>query len=150
MWELKLLGCIIVIGTLGAVGIKAAEKLKARVKILLELIGAIDRIAQYIKLENEDIESILSRTLPKGITFDAEGVIAENRIAVSGEDISLLNEFLGQLGMGDKVSETVKCSSYKQLFIKQREEAERDVEEKYRLYSTIGFICGIILSFLWW
>lgn len=150
MWRIKLTGCILVIGVCGAVGMKAAGKLKGRVKILLELIAAIDRIAQYIKLENEDIESILKRTLPKGITFDAVGVIAENSVALTQEDVQLLSDFLGSLGMGDKISETVKCNSYKQLFIKQWEEADRQVEEKYKLYSTMGFICGFIISFLWW
>ncbi len=150
MWKLKLTGCILVIGVCGAMGLKMAAKLKDRVKILGEIVTATDRIAQYIKLENEEIESILKRTLPKGVAFDGVGVIAENCVALLSEDIKLLSDFLCSLGMGDKVSETVKCSSYKQLFIKQWEEAQGAVDEKYKLYSIVGFICGVILSFLWW
>lgn len=150
MWRIKLTGCVLVIGVCTAVGLKMAARLKARVKILGEIVNATDRIAQYIKLEDEDIESILKRTLPKGVAFDGVGVITENGVALTSEDVSLLSDFLCSLGMGDKISETVKCNSYKQLFIKQWEEAQRAVEEKYKLYSTTGFICGVILSFLWW
>ncbi|MEE0947032.1 MAG: hypothetical protein U0M42_09455 [Acutalibacteraceae bacterium] len=150
MWIIRLTGCALLIGVGTVLGIKAAQKLKKRVKKLGEIIVCTDRIAQYIRLESGEIGYILDNTLPEGISFDGTGVIVKNGIALSIADTELLNEFLTGLGMGDKFSEQVKCNAYKHFFIKQMEEAQRDVDEKYKLYSTGGFILSAVLSFLWW
>lgn len=150
MWAVKLLGCILVICSGGFIGLKAASGLKNRVRILNKLILSIDAISQYIKMGNEEIESILNRTLPSGISYDGTGIIVKNGITLGEEDLSLLKDFYSCLGMGDTETELIRCNSFKALLEKQRSEALTAVEEKYKLFSISGFLCGIILSFLWW
>lgn len=150
MWMLKTFGCLLVILSCGAVGMKLAVRLKKRVKTLIETEFAIDAVAVYIRMSNSEIDTVLSRTLPSGMTFDGQGLIADNSLCLNDSDRELLTAFLKDIGMSDADTLLKRCASYKELIVAQRKKAQQDVEERYRLFLICGWLTGIILSLLWW
>lgn len=134
----------------GLIGIKSAAALKERAAFINRLILCTDKISQYIKMGNAEKGEILKSTLPAFMSYEQEHVIIDKNIRLSLEDIRLIEEFFVGLGMGDIDAELVRCNAFKNLFKKQLIEAEKDVEEKHRLFTVSGFILGLILSFLWW
>ena len=150
MWILKITGSLLIIFCCGIVGMKLALKLKKRVKSLIEVEFAIDAICIYIRMSNCDIDVILADTLPCGMVFDGQGLIADNSLCLSEEDRALITAFLCDIGMTDTESELKRCASFKDLIVAQRKKAQQDAEERYRLFSICGWLTGIILSLLWW
>ncbi len=150
MWILKLSGCLMVTFCGGLIGLQSALDLKNRTEILSKIILCTDEISQYIKIGTAEKNDILKKVLPKGITYEKSGLKTDISVKISGEDKRLINEFLKGLGMGDKEAEFTRCLAFKNLFEKQLLKAEKDVREKYKLYSLGGFFAGIIISFMWW
>ncbi len=150
MWPIKLLGALMVVLSASAVGFNMSKRLKKRAKTLKSFLVSIDSISVYIRLSNFEINEILERCLPCGMTYDGTGLIAENFLCLKEDDLQLINEFLNDLGMTDTHCLLNRCKSYKQLFLNQIGEADREISEKYRLYSVSGVLVGITLSFLWW
>ncbi len=150
MWLIKLLGALFLIFSCGFTGVKMANNLKTRVKTLRNFLIALDSITVYIRLSSYHIEEILKKCLPSGMDYDGRGLIAENRLCLSDTDRQLINEFLFDLGMADTDCLINKCKSYRELFLTAINEADREVFDKYRLYSVFGFLSGLTLSFLWW
>ena len=149
MWWLKILGSILVILCTSLIGYKQAQKLKKRAGLLNKIILSTDIIAGRIRMETEEINSVLKRAFPTDIHIEKEGVWVENS-PLTQEDISLINEFLRDIGMGDTLSQIKRCEAYKELFKKQLIKANTAVEEKYRLFCLCGTLSGVIFSFLWW
>lgn len=150
MAVIKILGCMSVIFCCTFFGINRAQTLKKRAETLTKLILSMDAFIQYIRIGNDDINTILKRNLPKGITVCREGIYAEGKMGLNDEDRTLLNEFFKEMGMGDRESEINRCESYKILIEKQLKKAEMDIDEKYKVFSYCGFMTGIVLSLLWW
>ncbi len=150
MWILKILGSLMVILCCGMAGMKLALRLKTRVKTLIETEFAIDAICVYIRMSNCDIDIILADTLPKGMEFDGQGLIADNALCLTNEDTGIITAFLDGLGMTDTESELKRCASFKDLITAQRKKAQQDAEERYKLFLICGWLTGIILSLLWW
>lgn len=134
----------------GMVGTGMAARLKKRVKTLIETELAIDTISIYIQMSGSEIDTILGSCLPKGMTFDGQGLIADNSLCLNDSDRALLTEFLKDIGMFDARSILKRCASYRELVAAQRKKAEQDAEERYRLFLICGWLTGIILSVLWW
>lgn len=150
MWLIKALGCALVILCGGGAGISLAGRLKRRVNTLIETEFAIDKVAVYIAMSNCDIGYILDLSMPKGMSFDGEGLIADNRLCLNGDDRALITAFLKDLGMSDTSSQLKRCAAFKELIKEQRRQGQRDVDERYRLFLICGWLTGIILSLLWW
>ena len=144
------MGALFVIFSCSAVGLNMANRLKTRAKTLRNFLVAIDSISVYIRLSNFHIEEILEKCLPLGMAYDGKGLIAENSLCLSDADRQLINEFLNDLGMTDTHCLVNKCKSYKELFLTAIGEADREISDKYRLFSVSGVLVGITLSFLWW
>ena len=150
MWIIKILGVILVVFCCGAMGTNMALILKKRVKSLTETLFFIDSAAAYIMLGASDIDVILAETLPKGMAFDGKGLIAESSLCFTDADREIITAFLCDMGMSDSQREIKRCASFKELIASQLKKAERDVEERYRLFLICGWLTGIILSLLWW
>ena len=150
MWALKLLGALFVVFSCSFFGLSLANQLKTRAKTLRSFLVCLDSITVYIRLSAFHIEEILEKCLPTGMQYDGKGLIAENSLCLKESDRILINEFLNDLGMTDSDCLINKCKSYRQLLLNAIDEADRDISEKYRLFSVSGFLIGITLSFLWW
>lgn len=150
MWGIKIIGAILLTISCGTVGLKMAGRLKTREKTLRNFLIALDSIRVYIRLSDFDIDQILKKTLPIGMEYDGKGLIAKDGLCLNENDRQLINEFLFDLGMSDIDCLLNKCKSYRELFLSLINEAERDIQERYRLFSVSGFLSGITLSFLWW
>ncbi len=150
MLYLKIIGCIMVIISCGMIGTDIAMRLKKRVKALQKIQLSIEQIAVYIRMSNLDINEILNKSLPAGLSFDGAAVTAEKSLCLNNDDCSLLTEFFTGLGMGDTKTEVKRCASYGALVLSALSDASAEVKEKYKLISICGWLAGAAISFLWW
>ena len=150
MWALKLLGVLFVIFSCSFLGFRMANQLKTRAKTLRNFSVSLDSITVYIRMSDLHIEEILEKCLPSGMKYDGKGLIAENSLCLKESDRILINEFLTDLGMCDTDCLINKCKSYRELLLTAIGEADKEVAEKYRLFSVSGILIGVTLSFLWW
>lgn len=127
-----------------------ANQLKIRAKTLRNFLVSLDSITVYIRMSGLHIEEILEKCLPSGMKYDGKGFIAENSLCLKESDRILINEFLTDLGMTDTDCLINKCKSYRELLLTAIGEADKEVIEKYRLFSVSGILIGVTLSFLWW
>ena len=134
----------------GFFGVRLAASLKQRAKSLTEISLAVDTLSANISLGGRDIDLLIDEALPTGLTFNGQRVFAEKNLSLRSEDCQLVSDFLKDLGMADTASVIKRCNSYKELIVLQQKKAQREVEERYRLYIICGFISGITLSILWW
>ncbi len=127
-----------------------ANQLKTRAKTLRNFLVSLDSITVYIRMSGLHIEEIFEKCLPSGMKYDGKGLIAENSLCLKESDRLLINEFLTDLGMTDSDCLINKCKSYRELLLTAIGEADKEVIEKYRLFSVSGILIGVTLSFLWW
>ena len=64
------------------------------------------------------------------------------------EDLKVLTEFFSLVGMGDAESQILRCETYSELLKKRLQNAELEVKEKAKLYSTLGFFSGLFIVIL--
>jgi len=150
LWILRITGCFLIIICTTFFGIIKAGSLKKRVASINGIILCLEKISQYIKLENYDKEQILQKALPEDFCLSEYGVYADKKACITAEDEGIINEFFSELGMWDGEYELKRCASYKNILKKQLEKAEKEETEKYKLFSVGGFLFGVVFSVLWW
>lgn len=144
---LKTIGCIITVAVGAAIGIRAADRLRARYKRLL---------SHYIYIG--EISDLMRTGAPLGEVFvsdSAKGIIkAEGyHIQIVSDDLNrddqrLLSEFFSGLGMGDLEAGIARCATYRELLHKRVCDAEQEMKQKSRIYSLLGVFSGILTAIL--
>lgn len=142
MQIIKLTGLTIVFfvpttyGFLKSFGVaKRSEKLKKYVMIISEL-------CEYIKIENIPKNRLLKRCF--GSTLLNEDLTL-NTDFLRNEDITLLCEFLTGFGKRDKNSEYERTKNYILRLKQNCDKANEEKEKLCKLYSSLGFLCGLSL-----
>lgn len=140
--------CIIFFCTL--FGIKKANDLKKREETLFHICLAIEKISARVTLCSEDMEEILKKYLPLGISYNKGVLVTQKNLCLKKEDVKILEDFLFDSGMERAKEERVRCLCFKTLFEKQYQEASLKNKEQHKLYSVGGFMVGTALFMLWW
>ncbi len=144
---LKGLGLIIIVAVCTGIGFYMSSNLRERQKRLGAVCIFIEEISDRIRA-GEELSRIIERYgAAAGIYVDGYGT----RIARDGlnaQDISVLEEFFSNLGMGDTDSQLKRCEVYKELHKKQETTAREQVNAKSGLYGKLGFFMGLFVSVL--
>lgn len=146
LW-LKGVGAVSLILTSTLVGLRFSRQLEVRKRKLKgfylfsrELLGGIKT--------GEEIDSILENSTAKNLIYK-EGInIKPDATGLKNDDVKVLTEFLSLLGMGDTESQVLRCETYSKLIKKRLQNAEIEVKEKAKLYSTLGFFSGLVVVIL--
>lgn len=147
---IRLIGCIMVITSFGLFGIKKAKTFNTRVTSIERFMLFITNVAEQIRLSEDEIDEILARTLPNGVSIENGNILLPTEYCLNDADRKIINEFIGEVGMSDASSQYRRCSIYKRFLEEKRKEALCESHEKSRLYSMGGWMIGVALSFLWW
>lgn len=142
---LKALGMLLLLAVCTLAGLCFSVRLKARQRRLAALCLFIEELSDGIRTGQGLKELIGDCGEKAGITFE------EFRVRLSPEnlqreDISLLESFFSQLGMGDAESQIKRCETYLALLKRQENAAAEQVRLKAPLYGRLGFFAGLFLA----
>ena len=141
----KWIGIITVFLSSAFFGFYKASALKFREKRLLCICVFIEDLAVRIRM-GEEMKSIIS-AIGKDAGFYLEGYeIKFSEDNLTKTDISLVRDFIKELGMGDIEAELKRCNTYKELFLREFKIAEVQMKEKGSLYGKLGIFCGMIIG----
>ncbi len=144
---LKLIGAVLTVMVSGFLGIRAAERLKSRYKLLLAfymLLGEIsDKIRVGIPLEEMFSDGKNAKLCERNgykICPICDGLLSEDK--------ALITEFFMGLGMTDTEAGIARCETYREIIKERADVAKTEAGEKSRLYSLLGLFFGIFISIL--
>ena len=144
---LKGFGIFILVAVCGIFGVRASAFLRQRKRKLSEFALFIEECKDMMRLGRElsyifesDRAKRLLNVSGYSVTVIDEGLTAEDK--------RLLTEFFSGLGMGDLQSTVALCENYREIVAKRAADAEKNAEEKSRLYSLLGLFSGIFLAII--
>lgn len=141
----KILGLFTVFAVCSTGGLYKAALLKNRTQRLLVFVKAIDDMAQRIKTQGYEADTLLSVCFENPIAYTKNGNIEFSKEFLEKEDIELLNEFFSGFGMRDIEGEYERTLLYVELLRKNCSDAESQCSKLGRLYSTLGVLVGIFV-----
>ena len=128
-----------------AYGFLKANKLRLRQKRLSAIYTFIIEATERIKI-GEEMEKIIE-TLGASAGIHKKGYnIYLSEEGLSALDMSLANEFISSLGMGNAEYEIKRCENYSLLFKKKLSAAETENKEKASVYRKLGIFTGLLVG----
>ncbi len=144
---LKIVGAVLIVLVGAAFGIRASERLRQRYKRLYKHYLFIGDTADMMRL-GADVTEIYqcekAKELISAVGYTAE-VIEDG---LGREDLQILSQFYGELGMGDLEAGISRCETYRDILQKQVAAAENELRGKARLYSMMGVFSGLFIAIL--
>ncbi len=142
MLILKIAGLIAVFSVPCVYGLYMSYSVKKRSAKLKLIVISFAKLSEYIRIEKTEKQQLFKRCFDASIlnvdfSFNGEYLLKE--------DISLLNEFLNDFGVGDRKNEYNRTCAYIKLFERLSEKAEQETEKLCRLYSSLGALTGLSL-----
>ena len=145
MLTLKAFGLITVFSVCTALGFLKSSMIKKRADKQSDFSRGAMALAERIRLCQGEIGELLNQCFSgELIEITISGYYA-NESNLRQEDISLLNEFLSNLGMGDIASEYERTSAYCDLIKIKHTEALEECKKLCRLYKSLGALFGIFI-----
>ncbi len=144
----KMLGLFGLMAVSTMLGFYKANSLKMRSRKITRICMALSSLSQLVKCGVQELEPLISRTFERDLAVFKGGQAVVNSDYLSKEDRAILNEFFKGLGRDYKAGEYDRVIFYKNMLQKQQELAENDVKQLYRLYSSIGFLSGLLICIL--
>ena len=141
----KLLGLALIFTVCFASGFLKAESLKKRSDKLQEILKALNRLGELIRMGNYEIGELV------GLCFKPSQATAENgKIKLSKEyllkeDIKILEDFFTDFGVADRSAEYERTKLFYSLLESQHSAAAGVYGQLGRLYRSIGLMGGLIL-----
>ncbi len=135
----KILGFLATILATYSFGYLKSHQLHLRSKKLHSIKKGLISLKEQIRVGYGEIKNLLSSSFSE---FPLDTAHLEK------EDITLLNEFFKDIGMGDTVSECEKCELYINLLNLKIEEADQNHKELSKLYRSIGLLSGVFICII--
>lgn len=142
---LKILGILLLVLGCAAFGFLKANKLRLRQKRLSAIHTFILETAERIKI-GEEMEKIIETLGASAGIYKKGYSIYISEEGLSALDISLANEFISSLGMGNTEYELKRCENYSLLFRKSLDIAETENKEKASVYRKLGIFTGLLVG----
>lgn len=145
MLMLKACGLITVFSVCTALGFLKSAMLGKRAEKLHSFNRGASALAERIRLCSGEIKELVEDCFSEGLVDTRGGGFSVEESYLKKEDIALLNEFFGDLGMGDIAAEYDRTSAYANLIKAQQTAADADCEKLCRLYKSLGALVGIFI-----
>lgn len=146
---LKLVGLIGVVVVSTLTGLFLSANLRERQKRLQSFCLFVEELSDCIRRGIELNTVLAQKGEELGLSFDGLEVVI-TKDSLKKEDISLLEEFFGALGLSDTATELHRCDVYLELIKRRERSAAERVREKANLYGRVGFFTGLFLAIMIW
>lgn len=158
---LKLCGALLLTATGLGAGRLYVRRLRLRRDFLTELLLFLTNLATAVRYRNEDIFSLIQTS---GDLFQLQeeptasfcevwhGAVVQlsSRWRINARDVELLEAFGTRLGTTDTQGQLTHIELYQSLFQKQLTQAKEELEQKAKLYQTLGLFAGIAAALTLW
>lgn len=152
---LKLLLCMVIMIASVAIGLYFSSRLKRREKALTSFIVLLEEVASMMSYTSESLAKLFSRNADGFLFSDQKPFdrqfhewISRYRDTLSQDDIKLLEDFSSGLGASDISSQQKHIRLYITLLTEKRNEAQKEVKNKERLYLILPLAVGIATAIL--
>ena len=143
-WLFKLFGSLMVIAASCAAGYMKSYELRQRGRRLTELCRGLSSLKERMRMGCGEIERLVTESFENGIIKANGGFTVDGRW-LDKKDVSLIHEYLTDIGMTDSDSEYNRSELYIKLLSKNRDEAEEKCAELCRVYNAAGLLGGIFI-----
>ncbi len=151
----KLLLCIVFIVSSTVVGFSYSNKLYKRKTTLEEFVIALTNCSTQMRYTSHSLSQIFSHSFVNYSFCDSLPFAPQWTEMLSGysniltrDDISVLSNFSQTLGTSDTLGEQNNIEMYIELLRKNIADAQNDIEQKSKLYKTLGLSLGLLVSIL--
>ena len=145
MSVLKVLGLFTIFGVSSIWGFLKSSFLKKRADKLIDFLKGLDFLSERIRIGACEIEELLKISFKEDLIVYKESGFSIDADYLKNEDISLISEFLSEIGMGDINSECERIKSYKTIIELQYSTAQNDCLNLCKLYKTLGVLIGVFI-----
>ena len=149
----KLIGCLLVVCTGTMIGFVLSGRLYKRRDFLKSFTEFISLLATNLRYSGDDIFTLVN-SCAENSSLDSLLLWLErvkqlsSEIPLSKSDISMLNDFGGQLGKTDTEGQLKHLELYEVSFSKQLSSARDAITKKSKLYKTMGFFAGSAIALM--
>ena len=142
---LKITGILLLMAVCTVFGFYKANKILYRQKRLSAIYFFINEVAERIRI-GEEMEKIIETIGTTAGIYKNGYKICLLEDGLNATDISLANEFISGLGMGDTEYELKRCENYSHLLKKAIKAAETETKEKASVYRKLGIFTGLLVG----
>ncbi len=142
---LKVTGILLLMSVCTVFGFYKANRLRIRQKRLSAIYTFINEAAQRIRIGEEMEKIIETLGASAGVYKDGYNICLLEE-GLSSSDISLANEFVSMLGMGDTEYELKRCENYSHLLKKTLTTVEAETKEKASVYRKLGIFAALLIG----
>lgn len=126
-------------------GFSKSAAIKKRAQKLQSFSRSASDLAEQIRFSSGEIMPLLTRTFKDGLLDFGEDGFSINEAYYKREDLEILHEFMGSLGLCDSEAEYRRISGYAQIIRQRGEDAFKECEALCRLYKSLGCLGGIFI-----
>lgn len=141
----KFCGMSLLFGVCTLWGFLKAAALKKRAEKLSDLQRNAAKLKELIRSGGGEITPLLRAAFPPDQLEFTENRIQVNKTYLKEEDVSLLEDFLNGIGMGDVLGVCQRISAYANLIKQRSDEAAKECEVLCRLYKSLGALIGLFI-----
>lgn len=157
------MGCLLVVCTGTMIGFVLSGRLYKRKDFLKSFTEFISLLATNLRYSGDDIFTLVNScaensSLDSLLFSECDRPFDElwlervkqlsSEIPLSKSDISMLNDFGGQLGKTDTEGQLKHLELYEVSFSKQLSSARDAITKKSKLYKTMGFFAGSAIALM--
>ena len=139
----KVSGLLIILTVFSAAGYLKAAALKKRVQKLNALCISASKFGELARAGLGEVSDLIPKSFEEEIIRIAGGKPVLDSSYLKKEDIEIIDAFLNDIGMSDREAEYRRTGTYTALFEKQLNCAEKESDQLYKLYSSLGFLLGL-------
>lgn len=152
---LKLILGLFIVFSSALIGLHFSQRLTERKRILQEFSALLKKAEVMISYSAADLCKVFSDNFADyqfiyGEPFDAQWAELVNKYKslLNDEDISVLTGFAQGIGATDTDNQSLHIGMYISLLDERIGSANRDIEEKSKLYRVLPLSAGLMLAIL--
>jgi len=145
VWLLKVSGMLIIIITCSIAGLIKASTTQKRAEKLEKFALCTSALAERIHITEGELDFLLRQSFPEELIQVTEDKITLELSFLQDNDISVLEEFISGLGLGDPEGEYKRITAYSKIIKEHSNEAKASALSLCRMYKSCGFLVGLFL-----
>ena len=149
----KLILALALVFSSAFVGLHLSRRLSRRCELLREFVKLLTSSALRISYTGSDLAAVFSENFA-GCAFSSDRPFCDQwtewiqsmRDSLKADDLALLTQFAQGIGTSDTDAQQKHFRMYTELLEGQVEEAQKELEQKGRIYRILPLSAGVVLA----
>lgn len=144
----KIIGSFLLILSFWGFGFYKSFSERQKRDFLREILLGLNALKKKISLGSNDIEILIKETLENENIMFKDGTFSASSKLIDGANLTILNNLIKDLGMGDKESECQRITVYAEMLNEAYEEAKQTYKNSSKIWQTLGLGAGVTVVLL--